>query len=495
MAPDLVNRSATDLARAIRDRELSPVEVVNAHLDRIEDRTDDVNAFITVMPERARQAAHEAQAALAAGEDVGPLHGVPVAIKDSTAVADVPLTYGSQVLADYVPSHDAAIVHRLREAGAIVIGKTNLSEFAMYSGTYNKLVGATGNPFDLVKTTAGSSGGSAAAVADGQVPLAHGTDGGGSLRMPASACGVFTIKPTFGVIGNHTPGRVDAFWHTPMLSHGPFARTVEDAALMLDVMAGPHPRDPFSAPTHGRDYLEATQNPTSNFEIAYSPALDLYPIDPAVRSVVDAAMATIDAMGGTVSEATLDFEYPREEITNCFMLGSAVLAAERAEQIKEAHGIDLLGEDRHAILSYLHEQFEHGFEPTAVEYQRSDEVRTSVYDTVQDVLDDFDLLACATLLIPPFDNRVHEDRPGPVSVGDTRIDTYRWGPLIDWRTTQIFNMTGHPAASIPAGFTAEGLPVGLQLVGDRFEDEKVLAAAAAYEELNPWRDKYPFAQR
>lgn len=493
MTATIAGRTAVDLAAAVRAGRVTPTEVVEACLTRIQERNADINAFITVMADSARRQAREADRALAAGADIGPLHGVPVAVKDSTAVADVPLTYGTQLLEDNIPTEHAATVARLRDAGAIVVGKTNLSEFAMYSGTHNKLVGATANPFAPEKTTAGSSGGSAAAVADGQVPLAHGTDGGGSLRMPASACGVFTIKPTFGVVGSHAPGRVDAFWHTPMLGHGPFARTVEDAALMLDVMAGPHPRDPFSAPAHGAGYREAAGQPVADLDVAYSPALDLYPIDPAVRSTVDAAVATFGSMDATVSEVTLEFDHTREEITECFMLGSAVLAAERAEQIEAAHGIDILGRDRDAILPYLVEQFEYGFEPSAVEYQQSDVVRTAVYDAIQDVLDEFDLLACATLLVPPFDNRVHEDRPGPVRVGDTRIDTSRWGPLIDWRTTQLFNMTGHPAASIPAGFTADGLPVGLQLVGRRFDDETVLSASAAYEELNPWQDQYPFA--
>lgn len=491
MPLDVLGRSAADLARAIRSGEVTPTAAVDASLDRIAAR-EDVNAFITVMAEQAREAAREAERALADGEEVGPLHGVPVAIKDSTAVAGVPTTYGTRLLADNVPDVDAATVSRLRDAGAIVIGKTNLAAFGLYSGTYNRFVGATANPFDPAKTVSGSSGGSAAAVADGQVPLAHGTDGGGSLRMPASACNVVAIKPTFGVVGSHTPGRADAFWHTPFLSHGPIARHVEDAALMLDVIAGAHPRDPFSVPVEARGYRAATERDIDGLRVAYSPALDLYPIDPAVRETVEEAVSTFEAAGAHVSRVTLDFEYSREAITEAFMLGSSVLAAERAEELKEIHGIDLLGPDGDAILPYLLPQFEYGYEPSAVEYQRADVVRTSVYDTVQDVLDEYDLLACATLLVPPFDNRVHEERPGPVAVGDTRIDTYRWGTLIDWRTTQLFNMTGHPAASIPAGFSEAGLPIGLQLVGDRFADETVLAASAAYERQAPWHDAYPF---
>lgn len=486
------NQSVVELARAIRTGSVSPVEVVEASLNRIEARTDDINAFVTVAADGALQAAREAEMAVEEGEVSGPLHGIPVAIKDSTAVADVPMTHGTTLLENHIPAEDASVVTRLRTAGAIVIGKSNLAEFGLYGGTHNKLIGATGNPFDPAKTTTGSSGGSAAAVADGQVPLAQGSDGGGSLRMPASACGIYTIKPTFGLVGRHQPGRTNAFGHTPMLSSGPMARWVEDAAVMLDVMAGSHPRDPFSVPNPDADYRAATQRSVDDLTVGYSPALDVYPIDPRVREIVDDAVTAIEAAGATVTEVTPVFGYDRKELGRAFMTGSSVWTAGYAEWLADEHDIDILGQDRGAILPYLLEQFEAGYDPSALEYQRADIVRTDVYDTVQAILEDHDLLACATLLVPPFDNQLHTDRPGPERVGETRIDTHRWGTLLDWRTTQLFNMTGHPAASIPAGFTDGGLPVGLQLVGDRFDESTVLAASAAYERVKPWQDSYPF---
>lgn len=492
MTDSFVQKTSRDLARGIRTREYSPVEVIDDFLERIEEREAETNGFITIMSDRARKAAQEAERDLASGKEIGPLHGVPVAVKDSIAVAHTPLTFGTKLLDANIPDEDAEIVRRLRDAGAIIIGKTNLSAFGLYSGSHNKLIGSTSNPFNSDKTVGGSSGGSAAVVADGQAPLALGSDGGGSLRMPASACGIYTIKPTFGVIGNYTPNRTNAFQHTPMQSAGPMSRTVEDAAFMLDVIAGPHPRDPFSVPDVKTPFLEATKRSISDLKIAYIPALDLYPINDQVKCIVDEAVTAFDATNATVKTPTLDFDNSRQEITNAFMVGSSVRVAELAERLKEEFNIDILGKDSDAILPYLLQQFEQGYSHSALEYLNSDAVRTSVFDTIQDLFSEFDLLLSATLLVPPFDDSVHKERPGPASIDGEQLDDYRWGTLIDWRTTQIFNMTGHPSASIPAGFTNENLPIGLQITGRRFEDETVIAASATYERLRPWRDLYPY---
>ncbi|PSP84852.1 amidase [Halobacteriales archaeon QS_1_68_17] len=489
MAADPLLAPVTDLAARIRRGDLSPTALVEATLDRIDAR-EEIDAYVSVTADRAREAARAAERELAADGPVGPLHGVPVAIKDSTAAAGVRRTWGTTLLADAVADADDPIVSRLREAGAIVVGKTNLPEFALMGGTDNELVGPTRNPFDRSKMVGGSSGGSAAAVADGQAPIAHGTDGGGSLRVPAATCHVYTIKPTFGTVGGTPTGRPNAFAHTPMQSPGPLARTVADAALFLDVVAGPHPGDPLCLPDRGTNFRAATDRSIDGAAVAYSPALDLYPIDPRVRAVVDDAVTAFEAAGARVDRVAVDFDYTRTEITDAFMLGSTVATAAFGEALAADHGIDVLGDDGGAIIPHLVEQFAAGHEYSALDYRRADRVRTGVFDAIQDVFADYDLLVSATMLVPPFDVELLRECGGPRAVDGVPLDDSRWGTVVDWRTTQIFNMTGHPAANVPAGFTDDGLPVGLQVVGPRFADEAVLAASAAFERVRPWRDAY-----
>ncbi|MEA5409374.1 amidase [Haloarculaceae archaeon H-GB2-1] len=482
-------RSATRLAADIRAGRVSPTEAVETCLDRIERLDGELNAFITVTAERARKAARRAERELADGEPRGPLHGVPVAIKDSRPVAGVRYTMGSKLLADEVADEDDEVVGRLRDAGAIVVGKTNLPAFALTGVTDNRLVGPTANPFDHEKVVGGSSGGSAAAVAAGLVPVAQGEDGGGSLRIPASTCGVYTMKPTFGRIGEMAPNRPDAFGHTPMQCAGPLTRTVDDAALLLDVLAGPHPGDPSSLPAAEGSLREATDDSIAGLDVAVSPNLGLYPIDERVRETVLDAVTAFEEAGASVREVTPDFDHSRTAITNAFMLQSSVLTARFGELLEANHGVDVTGADREDLLPYVADQFEAGHEPSAMEYKAADVVRTAVLDTVRSVFEEFDLLVSATLMVPPFEKSRTREHPGPLEVDGTRLDDSRWGTLIDWRATQIYNMTGHPAASIPAGFV-DGLPVGMQVAAPRFEDATLIAASAAFERERPWHDAY-----
>lgn len=489
MDDELHHRSVTELAADIRQGKRTPTEVVDTYLDRIERLDGDLNAFITVTAEKARSDARTAEQELKSGADIGPLHGIPIGIKDSRPVAGTRHTWGTKLLADNVSEEDDEVVRRLRDAGAIVIGKTNLPEFALMGGTDNLLVGPTSNPFDHDKMVGGSSGGSAAAVSAGLVPIAQGEDGGGSLRMPASSCGVYTIKPSFGRIGEYSPGRTNAFGHTPMQCAGPLTRTVEDAALMLDVLAGPHPRDPFSLPKSDTNYRDAIHGSIEGYDVAVSPNLDLYPIDPEVeRTVLDAADAFEEA-GATIHRVTLDFEYTREEITNAFMRQSNVLTTQFGEQLQSSYGIDITGEHSDDVLPYLVKQFEAGHGVSALDYRAADVVRTGVLDTVQKVFEEYDLLVASTYTVPPFDKSLLRTQPGPSEVDGTRLDDSPWGTLIDWRTTQITNMTGHPTASIPAGFY-DGLPIGMEIIGPRFGETSVLAASEAFERLRPWQQKY-----
>ncbi|MEF8887218.1 MAG: amidase [Haloarculaceae archaeon] len=481
MTDDLTFAPATVVAERIRRGDLTPTEVVDAHLDRIARRNDRLNAYVTVRREAAREEAREAERALAAGELVGPLHGLPVAVKDLfTYHAGTRHTYGSRVFEEYVPERSAPVVDRLEAAGAIVIGKTNTPEFGNRPTTDNDLVGTTVTPFDTDRTAGGTSGGSAAAVADGLVPLAQGSDAGGSIRIPAACCGVVGYKPSFGRVpkGN----RPDAFdGHSPFVQHGPLARTVADAALMLDVMAGPHPEDPFTHPDEGVDYRGAVERPVDGLEVAYSPDLGIFPVEPAVRETVADACGALGAAGATVHEVDVEYGRPREEIADAWRTYFQTLMAGVALQVEEAHGVDLLEDHGDEVDPLFVRIVEAGREYSATDRQRADIVRTDVYDAVQDVFAEYDLLVTPTLGVLPFETTER---------GPTEIDGEPADPYLDWILSWVFNMTDHPAASVPAGFV-DGLPVGLQVVGPRLGDERVLAASAAVERHRPWADRYP----
>lgn len=475
---------AVELASRIRRGAISPVDVVEACLDRIDERNSAINAFVYLAADEARAAAREAETAVTAGEHLGPLHGVPVGIKDMNDVEGMPTTDGSVPLAENVPEDSEPLVERLEAAGAIILGKTNTPEFGHKGTTDNRLFGPTSTPFAPGRNAGGSSGGSAAAVADGMVPLAQGTDGGGSIRIPSSFSGCYGIKPTWRRVPRRY--RPDGFSHTPFSDAGPHARTVEDAALMLSVMVGQHPVDPMSAPDDGTDFVAAAREPIDGMSVAYSPDLDVFPVDDRVAGIVDEAASVFTEAGATVTEVTMGFERSRDEICRSWMAGFAVGYAELAVNLNESHGVDYLGDDRADASPEFIELIERGHEYGAVEFKRADIVRTEVFEAVQRVLEEYDVLVAPTLAVPPVENAEDGETLGPTEVAGESVD-----PLIGWCLTYPFNMTGHPAANVPAGFTADGLPVGMQIVGRRFGEPAVLAASAAFERIRPWRDAYP----
>jgi len=486
MSEEICFMPATELAARIRRRDLSPVEVVEAFLERIEERNARINAYVTVIGDEAREAAKEAERAITSGEDLGPLHGVPVAIKDLFDYkAGVRNTYGLKPMADYVPERSATYVERLENAGAIVIGKTNTPEFGHRGITDNLLFGPTSTPFAPGKNAGGSSGGSAAAVADGLAPIAQGSDGGGSIRIPASFCGVYGIKATFGRVASAT--RPDAFLsHTPFTNSGPLSRTVEDAALMLGVMAGPHPRDPFSLPDDGSNYLAATRRSIRGMRIAYSPNFDIFPVEEEVLSVVGEAVKAFEEAGALVEKASVGLKQDQRELSDIWMREVGVRYAEISANFKKAGAVDLLGDHREDLTPQLVNLLEAGQKMSALDYRLDDVVRTEVFDAIQDLFERYDLLLTPTLAVPPFDNADDGNTVGPSEINGEEVD-----PLLGWCLTYPINYTGHPAASVPAGFTTEGLPIGMQIVGQRFADETVLAASATFERMRPWHDSYP----
>ncbi|MFC7230905.1 amidase [Saliphagus sp. GCM10025308] len=345
MASDRRFDPAWELAERIRNGTVSPTATVDAHLERIDARNDDVNAFITVAADHAREQAQEAKRALEDGESVGPLHGVPVALKDLTAFREgIRHTFGCRAFADNVATHTAEFVRRLEDAGAIVIGKTNTPEFGHKPLTDNLLVGPTATPFDLDRNAGGSSGGSAAAVADGQTAFAQGGDAAGSVRIPAAWCGVYGLKPSFGRIPESA--RPNAFqYHSPFICKGFLTRSVKDAAIALEVTAGPNAQDPFALPADDADYVSALDRPIDEWSIAYSPDLGVFPVSQSVRACIEDALSAFERAGATVDQVDVDMGHTLETLRDRTRFGlMQAFTAKIADSIEDRSGIDFLGE-------------------------------------------------------------------------------------------------------------------------------------------------------
>ena len=483
MSDDLASLSATTIADEVRTGERSAEAVLEACLSRVDARNGDLTAFVTVIEEDARERARAADRAAARGEDLGPLHGVPVGLKDLFGwKAGVRNTFGSKLFESYHPDEDAIITERLEAAGAVVVGKTNTPEFALGPTTDNRVFGRTSNPFDPERTSGGSSGGSAAAVAAGMVPIAQGSDAGGSVRIPAAFCGAVGIKPTFGRIPMVRPLRPNVFVRsTPYFQFGPIARTVADAAVMLDVMAGPHPADPFTLPAPDPPFQAAVDRGVETLDIAYSRGLGTFPIDPAVREQTDAAADALAAVAGSLDVTDPPMTVTQDDVLAGFYDWARVAWRELLRNLGEAHDLDPFGADRDRLRPVLVETVMAGAGPSADEYAHRGVLRSAVYDAMTTLFQDYDLLIMPTLAVPAFR---HDDPP-------TSIDGVSIEPLRGWVLTQLFNMTGHPAASVPAGFTDEGLPVGLQVVGPRMRDHDVIAACGTLERERPWASRYP----
>jgi len=475
---------ATELAARIRRRDLSPVEVVDAYLARIESRNPVVNAYTLVLGDEARKAAKQAEAAVMAGGPLGSLHGVPVGIKDLDDVAGVPTSMGSLAVRNRVPKTSAVIVERWLAAGAIVLGKTNVPEFGHKGITDNLRFGPTSTPFAIGRNSGGSSGGGAAAVADGLAALAQGTDGGGSIRIPASFCGCVGFKASFGRIPTVT--RPDGFlWGHPLVHIGPLARTVGDVALATQAAAGPHRRDPLSLPDQGIDFLRAAANAARGLRVAYSPRLGSFPVDPAVAKVVHEAVGAMASHGLAVEERELAIGPHHSELAALWVRTIAIHYAAIADYLM-ADGLDLLGDHGHELTPEFRAMLESARTVGAVDHAKDDLLRTQVFDALEDLLEDFDVIVSPTMAVPPVLNAKDGHTKGPEAINGEPVD-----PLIGFCMTYPINFTGHPAISVPAGLTPEGLPIGLQIIGRRHADAGVLSVAAAVERMRPWLQSYP----
>ena len=478
--------SAVELARRMRRGELSPVEVVDRHLSRIKEHDDRINAFRTVFFDRARGRAQELVSTTRRGERPGPLYGVPVAVKDNTNVMGESTVAGLQPLLerDRPVLRDDTVVKRLRDAGAVIIGKTHMPELGL--GTTDTSWGApTSTPFDTGYNAGGSSGGSAAAVAGGMAALGLGTDGGGSIRIPASCCGVYGIKPTFRRVPIATTRGANGFtFLKPFSEYGPLARSVEDAAVMLRVMTGPHPEDLFALPDDGVEYESALRRRTSDLNVAYSPSLDVFPVSPEVRQTVEHAVERFGTVVDSITETAVGIDRSHVDLCDAWLNWIHVFRATDAELLKR-EGLDIQNDHSDDVHPYLLRSIERGKEISATDYVLSDVLRTSIAESFRSTFEQYDLVLAPTLAVPPVQNHT------PYTVGPTEVAGTPVNKHIGWCLTYPINFSGQPAASLPAGLTEEGLPVGIQIIGPRLEEDLVLAASAAFERVNPWKETYP----
>jgi aspartyl-tRNA(Asn)/glutamyl-tRNA(Gln) amidotransferase subunit A len=457
-ATDVLAHSAGELIAAYRERRLSPVEVVDAALERIARDDPVLDAFCLVDGEGARAEARRSEARWGRGTSAGTLDGVPVGVKDVFPTRGWPTLRGSRAIDPGGPwEDDAPAVAALRRHGAVLVGKTTTPEFGWKGVTDSPLEGVTRNPWDPGRTAGGSSGGSSAALAAGMVPLALGTDGGGSIRIPASFCGLPGIKPTYG--------RVPAWPASPFgtVAHsGPMARTVSDLALMLDVLAEPDPRDWTALPPPARSFLDGLEDGVRGLRVAFSPDLGHVTVDPEVAGAVARAAEALAALGAEVEQADPGFSDPRDIFETLWSAGAGKLVADLGDppaDVFDPGFADLAARGRsHSLADYL----------AAVSRRDELGIGMSRFHC------DWDLLVTPTLPIPAFaaGREVPEGWPRP--------GWPSWTPF-----TYPFNLTQQPAASVPCGFTADGLPVGLQIVGPRYGDALVLRAARAYEAAHP----------
>ena len=457
----MIGTDALTLARQIRTKEISPVELVDAVLDRIETLQPTLNAFITVTADAARAAARRAEAAVMAGERLGPLHGVPFSVKDLLFTKDVRTTMGSAIFADQVPDEDAVPVRRLHEAGAILIGKTTTPEFGHKPLTDSPLFGVTRNPWNLARTPGGSSGGAAAAVASGQGPLALGTDGGGSIRIPAACCGIVGLKPTLGRV----PHIHQADLFSTVSYIGPMTQTVAEASACFDAIVGFDASDPYSRPEPAADARDVD---VRGLRIGWMPRVGNRLVDAETVAACEGTVRHLESRGAHVEVVEEDFA-AFESVFLVFL--QAGLAARVGVQVK-AFG------DR--VARSLRTAVERGASWTATDWANALAQRTVAFRRVQALFRRVDVLLSPTISRPALP--ADQDADAPIEIGGDVAGSIRgaWYPY-----TFPFNLSGHPALSLPCGWSQDGLPIGLQIVGPWYADRRVLALAAHLETERP----------
>jgi amidase len=438
---------------------------MEAHLTQIEAVNPHVNAIVTLLPEQAMEWAKEADERQARSKEIGPLHGLPIAHKDLVPTKGIRTTFGSPIYADFVPEQDDLIIERLRGAGAITIGKTNTPEFGAGSQTFNEVFGATLNPYDTTKTCGGSSGGAAVALASGMIPIADGSDTGGSLRNPANFCNVVGFRPS--------PGRVpswpkDMGWF-PISVQGPMGRTVEDVALMLTAMAGPDSRSPIAIQEPASRFAEPLERDFKGVRIAWSRDFGELPIDPRTTTAIDSQRAAFESIGCVIEDGEPDFT-----------------GADEAFKTLRAFAFEnkftpLLDEHRDKIKETIIWNVEAGQQQSGPDIARAEVLRTRLYQRVREFMDTYEFLILPVSQVPPFD----VTQPYITEINGVEMGTY-----IDWmKSCYYISAIGLPAISMPCGFTPDGLPVGVQIVGRHQDDFGVLQLAYAFQQATEiWKE-------
>jgi amidase len=455
------------MAQLIRDKKLSAREALAEHLKQIERVNPRVNAIVTLVADDAAKAAAEADEMQARGETLGPLHGLPVAHKDLIDTRGIRTTYGSPLYKDHVPTEDSIVVERMRSAGAIIVGKTNTPEFGAGSQTFNTVFGATRNPYDLGKTCGGSSGGAAVALACGMVPVATGSDTGGSLRNPAAFCNIVGFRPSAGRVPNPKAG---FGWFT-LSTSGCMGRTAADLALSLSTIAGFDANTPLAINEPGELFARPLTRNFKGVRVAWFKDLGGMPFDPQVRTVVDAHRATFESLGCIVEQAEPGFS-PAE-------VSFRIL---RAWNSATSYG-KLLEQHPDAFKDTLKDEIEHGMKLTGDDIARAEIAHTLLWRRFQSFLGKYEYFVLPTTQLPPFDVNM----PYPTEIAGVRLGDY-----IDWmKSCWYISATGNPAASVPAGFTPEGLPVGLQIVGRDKQDFSILQLAHAFEQATGFGKRRP----
>ena len=468
MATDISYTSSTELRRLIYRKEVSIVEVVEYFYSRIEDLNPQLNAYLALCPDEALAAAAEAQDAVQRGDSLGPLHGIPVSVKDLEMTKGIPTTLGSTVFNDRTPNLDSVVVERVRQAGAIILGKTNTPEFGLSGTTENNLGDACRNPWNTDCTPGGSSGGAAAALAAGLCTLATGSDGGGSIRIPASFSGIFGIKPS--------QGRVPRYggYGLPSANHfsqsGPMSRTVADAALLLQVMAGPDFRDATSMRETPPDFSARLSSGVKGLRIGWSPDYGYAAVDPEVARITEKASGLFQELGANLDAVNLDLEDPFPAFWDVFATASYT-----------SYG-HMLDDRRDDFTDYGLKALDHGASLTGADLSRALLQVDILKRNFETLFDTYDLLVTPTMAVPAFPI---EQRPS--EIGGKHVEPF-WGFL---PFTYPINMTGQTASSVPCGFSIGGMPIGLHIVGPHGGEAKVLQASAAFEEARPWVDKRP----
>jgi len=465
--PSICFMSAVEMARLIRTKKMSAREALAAHLKQIELVNPKVNAIVTLVPEMARESAAKADERQAHKERLGPLHGLPVAHKDLRETRGIRTTFGSPLYKNYIPTEDDIVVERLRRAGAITIGKTNTPEFGAGSQTFNTVFGATRNPYDLTKTCGGSSGGAAVALACGLVPVADGSDTGGSLRNPAAFCNVVGFRPSVGRV----PNPKTAFAWSTLSTSGCLGRSVADLALVLSTLAGPDARAPLSINESGELFARPLNRNFKGARIAWFKNLGGVPFDLRVRTVVDAHRSTFESLGCIVEQAEPDFASAEITFRTLRAWDSANTYGERLSKHPDAFKDTLKGE------------IEEGLRLTGVDVARAETAHGQLWRLFQAFLEKYEYFVLPTTQLPPFD----VNTPFPNEIAGVKLDRY-----IDWmKSCWYISATGNPAASVPCGFTPEGLPVGIQIVGRNNADFSVLQMAHAFEQATGFGKRRP----